>query len=179
LKIIDSLPQEVQLARLVSRLVEDLGLSEDTAVWAVEAWALALKVIDKPGFLVKQPQPLIQDSQSDLILTLTPGVTLELVRVPAGEFLMGGDKEKDYYASDGETPQHKVYLEEYLIGKYPVTVAQFAAFVKASKYKTTTEKESNGYTWNGFGYEHKPANWQHPRGPGSNVSQKAVIRFPW
>jgi formylglycine-generating enzyme required for sulfatase activity len=132
LKSNDNLPREVLFARLVSRLVEDLGLSEDVAVWAVETWALALKVIDKPGFLVKQPQHLIQDSQSDFILILALGVTLELVRVPAGEFLMGSDKKKDTLADNRDGPQHKVYLEEYLIGKYPVTNVQYLAFVNAT-----------------------------------------------
>jgi formylglycine-generating enzyme required for sulfatase activity len=55
----------------------------------------------------------------ELILTLAPGVTLELVRIPAGEFLMGSGKKKDKSADDNETLQHKVVLKEYLIGKTP------------------------------------------------------------
>lgn len=101
------------------------------------------------------------------------GFRLELVRVPAGEFLMGSDKAKDKAAWDDEVPQHWVYLDEYLIGKYPVTVAQFAAFVKATGYKTTAEKE--GSAWNRVDKEWKEikgANWQRPRGPKSDVSQK-------
>jgi len=58
-----------------------------------------------------------------------------LVRVPAGEFLMGSS-DADEQSDSSEKPQHKVYLDEYLIGKYPVTVAQFAAFVQATKYQT-------------------------------------------
>ena len=69
--------------------------------------------------------------ETEAVLQLAPGVTLVLVRVPAGEFLMGSsDNDKDAY--DDEKPQHRVYLGEYLIGKYPVTVAQFAAFVRAT-----------------------------------------------
>lgn len=101
------------------------------------------------------------------------GFRLELVRVPAGKFLMGSDKAKDKAAWDDEVPQHWVYLDEYLIGKYPVTVAQFAAFVKATGYKTTAEKE--GSAWNRVDKEWKEikgANWQRPRGPKSDVSQK-------
>ncbi|MGB8646020.1 MAG: formylglycine-generating enzyme family protein [Anaerolineae bacterium] len=71
-----------------------------------------------------------------LALELAPGVTLELVRVAAGEFLMGS-KDADEQADPSEKPQHKVYLDEYLIGKYPVTVAQFAVFAQATHYKTT------------------------------------------
>jgi formylglycine-generating enzyme required for sulfatase activity len=69
-----------------------------------------------------------------LTITLAPGVNLELLRIPAGEFLMGStDADKD--ADDNEKPQHKVYLDEYWMGRYPVTVAQFRAFVEASGFQ--------------------------------------------
>lgn len=69
-------------------------------------------------------------------LTLAPGTNLELVRIPGGEFWMGSDPEKDPQAKTDEQPQHQVFLDGYFIGKYPITVAQFAAFVKATDYKS-------------------------------------------
>jgi len=69
------------------------------------------------------------------VLTLTSPIHLELVRVPAGEFLMGSDPTKDRHATDSEQPQHRVYVSEFHIGRTPVTNAQYAAFVKAIKYK--------------------------------------------
>ena len=65
-----------------------------------------------------------------LVLTLTPCVTLDLVRIPAGEFLMGST-DADKSASSDERPQHKVMLDDYLIGKYPVTNAQYEVYAKA------------------------------------------------
>ncbi len=62
-------------------------------------------------------------------------IGIEMVRVPAGEFLMGSDKRKDPDAWNEERPQHKVTLGEYWIGKYPVTNAQFAAFVTATGHR--------------------------------------------
>ena len=62
-----------------------------------------------------------------LLLTLTPGVTIEMVRIPAGEFLMGST---DSNQSD-EKPQHSVTLSDYLIGKYDVTNTQYAAYAQA------------------------------------------------
>ena len=53
-------------------------------------------------------------------MTIDKPIHLELVRVPAGPFLMGDDK-------------HTVDLPEFYIGKYPVTNQQYAAFVQASK----------------------------------------------
>ncbi|MDM8550093.1 NACHT domain-containing protein [Desulfobacterales bacterium HSG2] len=59
---------------------------------------------------------------------------LGFVRIPAGEFLMGSDKERDKDAEDNELP-HTVELSEYQIARYPVTAAQFRAFVQDSGYQ--------------------------------------------
>jgi formylglycine-generating enzyme required for sulfatase activity len=59
--------------------------------------------------------------------------TLGFVRIPAGKFLMGSD-DKDEQAQEREKPQHEVDLPEYWMAKYPVTVAQFRAFVETTKY---------------------------------------------
>ena len=93
---------------------------------------------------------------------------LDLVHIPAGPFMMGDDR------YDDEKPIHKVTLPEYWIGKYPVTNAQFAAFVQSSKYKTAAEKNGSSHVWNGKEWkDSKGANWQHPTGPGSDIKQKA------
>ena len=118
-----------------------------------------------------------------LVLELAPGVSLELVRVPAGEFLMGSDKAKDKDALSWEMPQHKVFLDEYLIGKYPVTVRQFAAFVLATGYQTTAEKSGSGYNWTGSELKDVPGlNWKHPRLLVNDVKQKQdhpVVLVSW
>jgi formylglycine-generating enzyme required for sulfatase activity len=51
------------------------------------------------------------------------------VEIPAGSFMMGSDKDRDKDALDREFPRHKVTLSVYLIGRYPVTVAQYRAFL--------------------------------------------------
>jgi formylglycine-generating enzyme required for sulfatase activity len=53
--------------------------------------------------------------------------------VPAGAFLMGSDPRKDKSLSDDEKPQQSVTLAAYQIGKYPVTVAEYACFVRAGQ----------------------------------------------
>jgi formylglycine-generating enzyme required for sulfatase activity len=58
----------------------------------------------------------------------------ETVLIPAGPFLMGSDKETDPQAYDSECPEHTVALPEYRIGKYPVTVGEYRAFIKAQGY---------------------------------------------
>jgi len=58
----------------------------------------------------------------------------ELVLIPAGEFLMGSDPQKDQRAYEAEQPQHRVYLPDYHISRTPITNAQYAAFVEAGGY---------------------------------------------
>jgi len=62
------------------------------------------------------------------VIELAPGIGMAFVLVPAGPFSMGSDK------NSNERPVHEVSLDAYYIGKYPVTKAQFAAFVAATKY---------------------------------------------
>jgi formylglycine-generating enzyme required for sulfatase activity len=56
------------------------------------------------------------------------------VKIEAGEFCMGSDARKDTLARDEEFPQHRLHLPGYYIARYPVTVAQFQAFVSDSDY---------------------------------------------
>lgn len=53
-----------------------------------------------------------------------------LCSVPAGSFLMGSVKAREL-AEEDETPQHQVDLAFFEIGKYPVTVAEFACALQA------------------------------------------------
>jgi formylglycine-generating enzyme required for sulfatase activity len=66
---------------------------------------------------------------------------LGFVRIPAGEFQMGSDKERDEDARYDEFPQHTVRLSEYWIARYPATVAQFRAFMKDTEYQTDEDWE--------------------------------------
>jgi len=72
--------------------------------------------------------------QSPVAVPQSP-ISFDWVTIPAGEFTMGSDKAKDSMAYDDEMPQHTVYLPEYQIARVPVTNAQYALFVKATKYQ--------------------------------------------
>jgi formylglycine-generating enzyme required for sulfatase activity/energy-coupling factor transporter ATP-binding protein EcfA2 len=60
---------------------------------------------------------------------------LGFVKIPEGPFLMGSDPEHDQDAYEDEQPQHEVTFPSYYIARYPVTVAQFQAFVEYSDYE--------------------------------------------
>lgn len=64
--------------------------------------------------------------------TLPQPLPIKFVYVPAGEFLMGRDPAQEPEALAHEQPQHLVKLPDFYIGRYPVTTAEFAAFVRAT-----------------------------------------------
>ncbi len=57
---------------------------------------------------------------------------LGFIEIPAGEFTMGSDEEGRW---DDERPRHRVSLPRYYLARWPVTVAQFSAFVEASGFE--------------------------------------------
>jgi formylglycine-generating enzyme required for sulfatase activity len=66
--------------------------------------------------------------------------------VPAGEFIMGSDE-----GDDDEKPAHKLTLPAFQISKYPITNAQFAAFVQDGGYTRKWRRcwTDAGWAWKG------------------------------
>ncbi len=98
---------------------------------------------ERPANLTRPSEPNAGD-----ILTIDTPIHLDLVYVQAGVFLMGSDKGKDASAKEREQPQHMVNQPGFYIGKYPVTNAQYAIFVKANGYPVPKRWE-NGKTPSG------------------------------
>lgn len=57
---------------------------------------------------------------------------------------MGSDQRRDKNAFEAELPQHEVKLPSYYIAHWPVTVAQFAAFVGESGFKLQNSDSLKG-----------------------------------
>lgn len=86
---------------------------------------------------VQQSYPTIKtpiQQQKNFTENLPNGVKLEMMDIPAGSFLMGTDDVdmdklwKKYMRNcffDKEVPQHQVTLKAFMIGKYPITQAQY------------------------------------------------------
>ena len=84
---------------------------------------------------------------------LGDGVTMELVRIPAGKFWMGSSPAERERLPDEE--QHDVEIShDFYLGKYEVTRGQFRAFVKETGYATEAETDRQG----GWGYDENTRN---------------------
>jgi formylglycine-generating enzyme required for sulfatase activity len=68
-------------------------------------------------------------------MTIDSPIHLEFARIPAGGFYMGSHEDHDKDLYDRETPQHRVKLNEFFIGKTPVTNGQYNAFLEATGYQ--------------------------------------------
>jgi formylglycine-generating enzyme required for sulfatase activity len=76
------------------------------------------------------------------ILVPSTSFELEMVLVPAGEFLMGSDPTEDECAYHDEQPQHTLILPDYYLAKTPVTNGQYLAFIRATDQSAPRHWES-------------------------------------
>ena len=87
---------------------------------------------------------------------------LGLVKIEAGEFLMG-NVEKEDGELENERPQHTLHLPTFYMGKYPVTVGAFSEFLAAHEYKIVVKGFSQ---WN-----------RHPDHPVIMVSWSDALEY--
>jgi formylglycine-generating enzyme required for sulfatase activity len=83
----------------------------------------------------QEPKSSVVDTKSlpkDFAADLGGGVKLEMVLIPAGEFMMGSP-DSDKGAAKDEKPQHRVRITRpFYLGKYPVTQEQWTALMSTN-----------------------------------------------
>ena len=87
--------------------------------------------------IVEEKLKTSKQNPADNFTEMLPGdLALEMVAIPAGEFMMGSDGyddlKHDYYLQyipdhDAASPIHKVKVPAFHMGKYPITQAQYEA----------------------------------------------------
>lgn len=86
----------------------------------------------------------------------------EMIKIPGGIYELGFDifKWKNQFAYDVEMPQHKVYLNDYMIDNTPVTNADYIKFIEDGGYKSYKFWLDEGWQWvNNNGIE-APLYWE-------------------
>jgi formylglycine-generating enzyme required for sulfatase activity len=96
----------------------------------------AMEAIDLPMIVEEKVKPNMPNSSENFTEMLPGEVALEMISIPAGEFLMGSDGyddlKHDYYLEhlpdhDAASPMHKVKVQAFCMGKSPITQAQYEA----------------------------------------------------
>ena len=101
------------------------------------------------------PAPLSPPIRTE---TLPGNIKLEMIKIPAGSFLMGTEEAEvirlcKEYGTDwfkNEMPQHRVNLQEFYLGKYPITQEQYQAIMgkNPSRFKDNPKNPVENVRWN-------------------------------
>lgn len=96
--------------------------------------------------------------------------------VPAGEFIMGNTEQTDDMAYNDEMPQHKEQIREpYRISRYPITNAQFDAFVQDEGYTARWRR-----CWTDAGWRWKAATVEPDKYGGVyDLPNHPVVMVTW
>ncbi len=139
------------------------------------------------------PSPIV--NIPTLVTTVTDSKKVEMVLIPAGEFLMGNDQ-----GPSDEQPIHLVFLSDFYIDRYEVTNAQYQACVAVKMCKEPRERSAYNISGAYFGnpeYASYPVinvtwemandyctQWRHARLPTEAEWEKAArgplaFPYPW
>ena len=118
----------------LKRRSDSLGLNIEEPARKKEEKTIEEKkpVVEKPkrAQVVTPPVGRVANPTDEKKLTLSNG--MELMRVPAGKFLMGSTKENKS-AYDDERPQHSVDIPyAYWLARFPVTNELYGAYIKTN-----------------------------------------------
>jgi formylglycine-generating enzyme required for sulfatase activity len=112
---------------------------------------------------VQPPRQQVGKTQNTPDTDAVNGVTIELMRIPAGKFLMGSP-DSEAQRADDEIPQHEVTISRpFYMGKYEVTQAQWRAVAKLPKLE--------------IGLDPDPSNFKGDNLPVEQVNWLQAIEF--
>ncbi len=111
------------------------------------------------------------------------GVNLEMIAIPGGTFLMGTEdqeierlcKEYDNEWFKTEKPQHKVTVPSFLMGKYPVTQAQWRSI--ASLPKVARDLQANPSYFKGDNLPVECVSWDDAQEFCKRLSQRTKRKY--
>ena len=86
------------------------------------------------------------------------GVTLTLMLIPAGEFMMGA-LETETGSQGSERPQHLVKILQFLMGRTPITQAQWKAVAELPQVELSLDPAPSNFKFNGKNHPVERVSW--------------------
>jgi formylglycine-generating enzyme required for sulfatase activity len=111
-------PKIVEYAQQVSQMIASGGSIKKP----LKVFEFEVVTVNKQGEIITRTRQQANYYTEDL----GRGVTLDMVYIPGGTFLMGSP-ENEEGMREYESPQHQVTVSSFFMGKYPVTQAQWKA----------------------------------------------------
>lgn len=93
------------------------------------------------------PPRLVEVGYQACVISDVEVIVPPLCDVAEGAFLMGSEPLHDTWAQDNETPLHSVTLPAYQIAQFPVTIAEYACYVRAGHPAPQPERWENRPSW--------------------------------
>ena len=107
----------------------------------------------------------------------------EMVTIPGGCYQMGSPESEE--GRDDDERQHRVCVDDFQIGRYEVTVAEYRRFVESTGYKTEAERHvewegcwasgAGDYTWKW----HAGVSWRNPNPNHAHQETHPVSCVSW
>ncbi|NCS30183.1 MAG: SUMF1/EgtB/PvdO family nonheme iron enzyme [Microcystis aeruginosa F13-15] len=125
--------EKAQIRLSASWLLKQWG--EEVPIWTAEVnkeGNIALSFIREDNL----PATVIEE--------LKDGINLEMVEIPGGEFWMGSPEREEGSYPD-ERPPHRVTISSFLMGKYPITQAQWRVVASLPKVEWDLNLDPSTY----------------------------------
>ena len=125
--VIHELPlPEIKTFEFESAIITENETSINLEPFDFEVATIELKKLGWPKQKTELSIKKKQKQAQQFIEDLGNGIQLEMVAIPGGSFMMGLPKNEPG-RRETESPQHQVTVPPFLLGKYPVTQAQWQA----------------------------------------------------
>jgi sulfatase modifying factor 1 len=155
----------------------------------VQFWMLMLVVASAAAVLsAPKETPKVTSADRAEPEVITNSMGMKLVRIPAGEFMMGAEEDRDTtmaafpYADPvllpREWPRHEVRItKSFYMGQHEVTLGQFMTFLREAHYQIDAERDGKPMTGYGKNGEIIESTTFRPWTPGWNIESDHPVGY--